>query len=134
MVGSPNLADLDGELSNLLHQLYRLGELCRRRLAPAGARLSPKAFGAMLTGSRGLRAARAAMWARGLDTHDLVEVATPPDSYSDRYGDIYGAVTWRPLTQTDPDGRHLDYANELEGRSVLDTMRRAFDALAALLR
>jgi len=76
----------------------------------------PKAFGALLATSADLRAARAALWARTFDTHDLAaaDLSTPPDTYSDRYGDIYGAVTWKPLPQADPDGRHLDYANELE--------------------
>jgi hypothetical protein len=48
---------------------------------------------------------------------------------------MYGVLAWQPLAwlpeQTDPDGRHLDYADVLEGRAVLDTMRRAFDAMAA---
>jgi hypothetical protein len=35
--------------------------------------------------------------------------------------------------QADPDGRHRDYADMLEGRAVLDMMRRAFDAMAGLL-
>jgi hypothetical protein len=129
-------AEVEDELSNLLHQLYRLGELCRWRLAPAGAKLTPQAFGALLAaGSSDLRAARAALWVRTFDTHDLaaIDMATPSDTYGDRYSDTYGAVDWKPLTQTDPDGWDLDYAAELEGRPVLDTSRRAFNALAGLL-
>jgi hypothetical protein len=33
----------------------------------------------------------------------------------------------------DRHGRYLDYENELEGKAIPDTLRRAFDALAALL-
>jgi hypothetical protein len=29
MCAAPTVADLEDELSNMLHQLYRLGELCR---------------------------------------------------------------------------------------------------------
>jgi hypothetical protein len=135
-VRRPTVADLEDELSNLLHQLYRLGELCRWRLGPAGTKLSPQAFGAALAGADDLRAARAAMWTRRFDTHDLVVVAAPADLYSDFCTNMYGVLAWQPLVslpeQTDPDGRHLDYADVLEGRAVLDTMRRAFDAMAGL--
>jgi hypothetical protein len=75
----------------------------------------------------------AAMWARRFDTHDLVMVASLADLYSDVYSDMYGVLAWQPLAQTDPDGRHLDYAAVLEGRPALDTIRRAFDAMAGLL-
>jgi hypothetical protein len=33
----------------------------------------------------------------------------------------------------DKKDRHLDYAAELEGKAVLDTLRRAFDAMAGSL-
>jgi hypothetical protein len=134
MCTAHTVADLEDELSNLLHQLYRLGELCRWRLGPAGTKLSSQDFGAVLAGSDDLRAARAAMWARTFDTHDLVVVASLADLYSDFYTDMYGVLAWQPLAQTDPDGRHLDYAAVLEGRPVLDTIRRAFDAMAGLLQ
>ena len=122
-------AHLDDELGNLLHQLYKLGELCRLRLGK-------QKFAALLKSSDDLRAARAAMWARKFDTHHLVriKVATPPDTYNDIYHDIYGAVVWKPLAEPDDDGRDQDYAALLEGRMVLDTTRRAFDALAVLLQ
>ena len=77
MCAASTVADLENELSNMLHQLHRLGELSRWRLGPTGTRLSPQAFGAVLAGSDDLRAARAAMWARRFDTHDLVVVASP---------------------------------------------------------
>jgi hypothetical protein len=129
-------AEVEDELSNMLQHLYRLSELCRRRLAkPPAQQLSKKDFGDRLRRSDDLRAARAAIWMRAADTHDLVAVdmATPPDTYGDIYGDVYGAANWKPVTHTDPHGRHDDYAKVLEGRSVLDTTRRAFEALAALL-
>jgi hypothetical protein len=129
-------AEVEDELSNMLHHLYRLGELCRWRLAkPPAQQLSRKDFGERLRRTDDLRAARAAMWVRAADTHDLVavELATPPDTYGDVYGDVYGAVDWKPVTQADPHGRRDDYAKVLEGRSVLDTTCRAFEALAALL-
>jgi hypothetical protein len=134
MCAAPTVADLEDELSNLLHQLHRLGELCRWRLGtPTGTKLTPKDFGVMLAGSDHLRAARAAMWARTFDTHDLVVVASPADLFSDFYTEMFGVLGWQPLAQTDPDGRHLDYAAVLEGLPVLDTIRRAFDAMAGLL-
>jgi hypothetical protein len=104
--------------------------------APAEA-LSTQAFGAVLADSDDLRAARAAMWARRFDTHDLVVVAAPAGLYSNYCTAMYGVLAWQPVAslpeQTDPDGRHLDYADVLEGRAVLDMMRRAFDAMAGLL-
>lgn len=137
MCAAPTVADLEDELSNMLHQLYRLGELCRWRLGPAGTKLSPQTFGAVLAGSDDLRAARAAMWARRFDTHELVVVASLADLMSDFFTELYGVLAWQPLAslpeQIDPDGRHLDYADVLEGRPVLDTTRRAFDAMAGLL-
>jgi hypothetical protein len=134
-------AEVEDELSNLLHHLYRLGELCRRRLAkPPSPKLSPQDFGTVLLGSDDLRAARAAMWLRAEDTHELVvvDMATPPSINIDPdHLDVYYAVVdWKPLTLIDSDPtaeRHKDYADMLQGKPVFDTMRRAFDAVAALL-
>jgi hypothetical protein len=134
MCAAATVADLEDELSNLLQQLYRLGELCRWRLGmPAGTKLSSQDFGAVLSGSDDLRAARAAMWARRFDTHDLVVVASLAGLFSGFFTEMFGVLAWQPLAQTDPDGRHLDYAAVLEGRPVLDTIRCAFDAMAGLL-
>jgi hypothetical protein len=99
---------------------------------PADTKLSSQDFGAVLSGSDDLRAARAAMWARTFDTHALV-VASLADLFSDFFTEMFGVLAWQPLAQTDPDGRHLDYAAVLEGRPVLDTIRRAFDAMDGLL-
>jgi hypothetical protein len=137
MCAATTVADLEDELSNMLHHLYRLGELCRWRLGPPGRQLSKKEFGERLLRSDDLRAARAAMWVRADDTHNLFAVVTAPaapaDLYTDFYTEMYGVLAWQPLTETDPAGRDQDYADTLEGRAVLGTTRRAFDAMAALL-
>jgi hypothetical protein len=123
-------AEQEDEVSNLLCHLYRLGELGKRRL---GA----ESFYKMLGGSDDLRAARAAMWARKFDTHDVVVVALPADMDGPGYGALYGASAWKPLAslpqQTDKYGRHVDYVDVLEYRPVVDTIRRAFDAMSVLL-
>jgi hypothetical protein len=98
--------------------------------------LSSQDFGALLTaGSSDLQAARAALWVRTFDTQ-----TSPPSIWRPRPTPTAIATAtslrrsdWQPFAQTDPDGRHLDYAAELEGRSVLDTSRCAFNALARLL-
>ena len=93
MCAAPTVADLEDELSNVLHQLYRLGELCRWRLGtPAGTKLSPRDFATVLNGSDDLRRARAAMWARTFDTHDLVVVASLADVFSDFYTELFGVL------------------------------------------
>jgi hypothetical protein len=124
-------ADFEDELSCLLHHLYRFSEFCwkRRRFS------SRDAFYKWLHDSndQDLRRAGAAIWARNFDTHDLVAMASPIDSYGDIYGDVYGAPRWKRLTQTEKLGRHQDYADLLEGRAVVPTTRRTFDAMAALL-
>ena len=78
------------------------------------------------------------MWVRNDDTHNLFAQVTPPaamgDGYSDYYTAMYGSLVWQPLTKTDAAGRDQDYAETLEGQGVLETMRRAFDAMATLLR
>jgi hypothetical protein len=129
---------LEDELSNLLHHLYRLGELCRWRLGPPGEQLGKKEFGERLrTSSDDLRVARAAMWVRNDDTHNLfVEVTAPAamaDLWPGYWTNMWGVLAWQPLLKIDPAGRHKDYADTLEGRSVLGTTRGAFDAMAALL-
>jgi hypothetical protein len=132
MCAAPTEADLESELSNLLNHLYRLGELCKRRLGE-------KTFYSKMVSSDDLRRARAAMWARAFDAHRAAVVAPLGDRFSDFYTEMYGVAAWEPLAnlpeQTDKwgHGRHLDYTKFLEGMPVLDTTRRAFDAMAALL-
>jgi hypothetical protein len=57
--------------------------------------------------------------------------------YAETYGAMYGKLLWRPRIELPlaPDryGRYLDYESELEGKVIPGTLRRAFDALAALL-
>jgi hypothetical protein len=57
--------------------------------------------------------------------------------YAETYGAVYGELLWRPRIELPfaPDryGRYRDYESELEGKLIPDTLRRAFDALAALL-
>ncbi len=55
---------LMAEVSNVLHHLFRLRELCRARLSSSG-------LYAVDTSTADLRAARAACWARNFDTHRL---------------------------------------------------------------
>ena len=130
MCAASTIGDLEDELSNMLHHIYRLGELGK-------ARLGEQTMYQHLTSSNDLRAARAAMWVRAFDTHDLVVVAPIGDRVSDYFTEMYGVAVWEPLAslpkQTDNHGRHLDYSNFLEDRPVLDTTRRAFDAMVALL-
>ena len=121
---------LMAELSNALHYLYRLRELCARRLGDTAVRAAE-------TSTADLRGASAACWARNFDTHQLYATATLEDVYSDSYTAMYGVLAWVPLASLpatrDGRGRHLDYAQHLEGRELLGTLRRGFDALAALL-
>lgn len=131
-------ADFEDELSNVLCQLYRLGELGKKRsIEKLGEKLGKAEFYKKLLDSNDLRMARAAMWARTFDIHDAIVIATPIDTYGDIYNDIYGAPAWKPLEwlpeRTDKWGRHEDYRDFLAGGEVVTTIRRAFDALAALL-
>lgn len=125
---------LEDELSNLLHQLYRLSELCRKRLGRERG-----GFYGWLHGSNDpdLRAAGAAVWVRTFDTHDVVVVASPADLVSNFFTEMFGVLAWRPLAQlpqqTERYGRHEDYRSLLADHAVLDTSRRAFDAMAGLL-
>jgi hypothetical protein len=128
MRAASTVGDHEDELSNLLQHLYKLGELVRKRRG-----LTNNGLKQFLHGSTNpnLRAAGAAMWARTFDTHDTMVVGLVGDLYADNYGEM--PASWKPLTQTDNYGRHDDYANLLKDRPVLDTTRRAFDAMAALL-
>ena len=121
---------LMAELSNTLHHLYRLRELCRRRLGDA-------AFDSVETSTADLREARAACWARNFDTHQLYVLVTLEDVYPSVYMARYGTPVWVPLASlpatTDRSGRHVDYAQRLADHELLGTLRRDFAALSALL-
>jgi hypothetical protein len=83
------------------------------------------------------QAAGGAVWVRTFDTHGAVVVAYMGDSFTDYYTEMYGTLVWRSLTDLPKKGNahgHDDeYATQLAGRPVLDTVRRAFDALAAMV-
>lgn len=119
---------LMAELSNMLHHVYRLRELCRHRLA---------GFDVTERSSDALRAARAASWVRNFDTHQLFAVGSQQDVYSDYYTAMYGVLVWKPLAdlpaQADSHDRHEDYSERLAGNVVLDSLRHAFDAMSAEL-
>jgi hypothetical protein len=123
---------LMAELSNVLHHLFRLRELCRRRLGNSR-------FYKVDTSTSDLREARAACWARNFDTHRLYAPATVEDVYPSVYMARYGALIWKPLpslprtTDERGHGRHLDYARHLDGEELLGTVRRGFVAMADLL-
>jgi len=74
---------------------------------------------------------------RTFDTHDAVVVGKMGDIYTDYYTEMYGTLVWRPLRdlpeRSKAYGHDDEYATQLAGRPVLDTVRRAFDALAAMV-
>ena len=119
------------ELSNMLHHLYRLRELCKTRLADFEQRIELQA--------PALKPERGATWAQNCDTHRLFRLPSPglAPVYAETYGAVYGELLWRPRIELplapDRHGRYLDYESELEGKAIPDTLRRGFDALAALL-
>jgi hypothetical protein len=128
------MQEAEDEVSNVLNQLYRLGELCRWRLGqPPGTQLLNKEFHKLLTGSDELRIARAAMWARTFNTHDILMPATTTYDPFGRWMPFLDGTAFAPLAEPDNYGRDADYAKFLEGQLVVDTTRRAFAALAALL-
>ena len=127
---NPEIAE--DELSNMLSQHYRLSELVKHEFGPApfydfydALRATPERC-----------AARAAMWVRNFDTHEAVVVADMGDVWTDYWTEMFGTLVWRPLAdlpeQSSPWGRG-DYDAQLAGRPVLDTARRAFDTLAAMV-
>lgn len=116
------------ELSNMLHHLYRLRMLCIGRLPGFEQQIEPS-----------LKHERGASWARNADTHQLYRVASEKLApvYSNTYGAVYGELLWRARVEIplapDKHGRYLDYQTDLEGKAIPDTMRAAFDAMAALV-
>ncbi len=121
--------EVEAELSNALAQFYRLSELCKHRLGE-------KQYHNILASTSQLRTARAIVWARTFDAHDVVVVAELRDRMSDYLTEMLGVPVWRALhelpQQVDKYGRHNDYQIHLENRIVLDTIRPSFDALAEL--
>jgi hypothetical protein len=119
------------ELSNMLHHLYRLRNLCKTRLTDFEQQIEPHA--------PDLKLERGATWARNCDTHQLFRIPSAglAPVYAETYSAVYGELLWRPRTELplapDRHGRYLDYESELAGNVIPDTLRRAFDALVALL-
>jgi hypothetical protein len=125
---------LGDELSNMLHHMYRLIELCRRRWQLNSSGLDARVVN-VVPGALG------AAWIRSYDTHEIAEVSTIRDVYSGFYTALNGVLVWKPVaamrfvskpTKGSAFTRYQDYRS-LENKPVLDTMRRAFDGLAALL-
>jgi hypothetical protein len=131
IIAASTEADLVAEFGILLDQLYRLGEVYRKWRGLSKDRLYRFLHD---SGSDDLRAAGAAIWARKFDVHKVVKVASSDAANPDIYSDAYGGLAWKPLAEGDPGvERDKDYADVLEGRHVASTIRRAFDAMAALL-
>lgn len=136
---------LDDELSNMLQQMYRLGELRKRRWkraaspsAPGTGKLTETELNAKVKAVPGVMGA---LWIRAFDTHDVVQVSTLKDAYTDFYTEMYGVLVWKPVasmpfviepTKNPHLDRYEDYKASLQNRPVLDTMRQAFDGLAML--
>jgi hypothetical protein len=129
--------DAADQLSNMLHQLYRLSELGEALYGGA------KAFYAELYKVNGGEVAGAVLWARNFDTHDvarLESVSKPGDVYSDYYTNLYGVLVWNErgeLPPPDPKfpahGRDLLYDHHLAGRSVLSATQTTLRALLDVL-
>ena len=132
MCAAKNLETTEDELSNLLSQIYRLGELVKKRKFGG----NNERFNDALRGTPEGSTVRATLWARTFDTHDAVVVGKMGDIYADYYTEMYGTLVWRPITdlpeQSSKYGQHDDYATYLAGRAVLDTARLAFDTLATM--
>jgi hypothetical protein len=101
----------DAELSNVLAQFYRLSELCKHRLGE-------KQYHKILESTSQFRTARAIVWARTFDAHDVVIVAELGDRMSNYMTEMFGVPTWRALhelpQQIDKYGRHTDYQTDLK--------------------
>jgi len=127
--------ELRDELSNLLHHLYRLGELRSRRWGTNGQKLAEGDFNARVTQVPGVLGA---LWIRSYDTHEIATVSKFKDVYSGFYTKMYGVLVWQcigymPFVKLPkPADRYVDYQSNLENKPVLDTLRSAFDGLAAL--
>jgi len=133
-VSGRDLDLLRDELSNMLHHMYRLSELCRRRWQVTRSGLNAKVVD-VVPGALG------AIWIRIYDTHQIAEVANIGDVVTDFYTELYGVLAWKPVdamtfvnkpSEAWGIARYNDY-RDLEKKPVLDTMRRAFDGLATLL-
>jgi hypothetical protein len=127
--------ELRDELSNMLQHYYRLTELRKTRWKAVSQNFTNRDFDARVSQVPGALGAR---WIRTYDTHDIANVSDQADVYSNVYTAMYGVPVWKRTADmpfinvpTDP-APYADYKANLEDRPVLDSMRAAFDGLAAL--
>lgn len=127
--------ELRDELSNMLQHHYRLSELRKSRWKAANVNFTNRDFAVRVSQVPG---ALGASWMRSYDTHDIAELSKQADVYSNEYTAMYGVLVWKLvgsmpfiIVPSDP-APYTDYKANLENRPVLDSMRAAFDGLAAL--
>lgn len=135
MCDATSTDQLRDELSNLLHHMYRLGELRSRRWGANNQKLSDSEFNARVIQVPGVLGA---LWIRSYDTHEIATVSKLKGVYSKFYTRIYGVLVWQCIAdmpfvmKPKAAERYNDYQSNLENKPVLDTLRSAFDGLAAL--
>jgi hypothetical protein len=135
MCEATNHDEMRDELSNLLHHLYRLGELRSARWGINGQKLKENPFNARVAPLPGILGA---LWIRAYDTHDIATVAKLKDTYSHYYTKISGVLVWKCIADMPfvklpkASDRYMDYESNLQNNPVLDTLRSAFDGLTAL--
>ena len=127
--------ELPDELSNMLHHMYRLGELRRRRWERNQQHLTDRDFTARV---KQVPDALGALWIRTYDTHEIMTVSKLKDIHTNFFTEMYRILVWMciadmPFIKKPNDiDRFIDYQSNLENQPVLDTLRTAFDSLAAL--
>lgn len=130
-----NAETLQDELSNALHHMYRLGELRKRQWETNCNDGTTNHFAARVKQVRG---ALGALWIRAYDTHQIATVSELDAQYSRVHTAMHGVLLWKPASALDcivmpkDYDRYTDYLAHLAQRPVLDTLRAAFDGLAAL--
>jgi hypothetical protein len=135
MCEATDVDTLQDELSNMLHHMYRLGELRKRRWEAGNQKFTDSDFTKRVTQVSG---ALGALWIRNYDTHQIARISRLADMYSNFYTEMYGILSWQPVTAMPfikiPNAidRYTDYCSNLEDKPVLDTLRKAFDDLAGL--
>ena len=127
--------ELPDELSNMLHHLYRLGELRKRRWRATIPDFVNRDFGPRVTQVPG---ALGALWIRCYDTHEIAILSEMRDVYPSVYPAIYGVLVWKPteamsfINPPEDRGAYTDYNEHLANKVAFDTLRAAFDGLAVL--
>jgi hypothetical protein len=127
--------ELIDELSNMLHHLYRLSELRKRRWKAVIQDFTKNDFIARMGQVNG---ALGAIWIRAFDTHEIATVTDVGDRYADVYTATYGVLVWKQpaampfLVMPKEIARFDDYQAHLAGRVVLMTLRTAFDNISDL--